>query len=160
MSSLLVVTLGLLKLRDWMDLRIDPSWQGLWSQIRRVKMFLERASMGQRSDPVKEDVECFVGLKSFDVEFFCITGLFPEVWNISWTKTLRHFWIFVLLLFLGGGVCLFLFGHAYGMWKFLGQGSNPCHSSDPSHHSNSAGTLTTRPPGNSIFEFYLSLNPY
>ena len=35
--------------------------------------------MGQRSDPVKEDVECFVGLKSFDVEFFCITGLFPEV---------------------------------------------------------------------------------
>ena len=30
-----------------------------------------------------------------------------------------------------------LFGHACGMWKFPGQGSNPCHSSD-----NNAGSLT------------------
>ena len=35
-------------------------------------------------------------------------------------------------------------GHAWGMWKFLGQGSNPSHSS-----SDNAKSLTTRPPGNS-----------
>ena len=29
-----------------------------------------------------------------------------------------------------------LFGHAYGTWKFQGQGSNPC------HRSNNAGSLT------------------
>ena len=34
-----------------------------------------------------------------------------------------------------------------GMQKFLGQESNPCHSSDPSQSHDSAGSLTTRPPG-------------
>ena len=35
------------------------------------------------------------------------------------------------------------FGHAHGLQKFPGQGSNPHHSSD------NARSLTTRPPGNS-----------
>ena len=30
----------------------------------------------------------------------------------------------------------------YGMWKFLGQELNSSHSSDPSHCSDSAGSLT------------------
>ena len=30
----------------------------------------------------------------------------------------------------------------HGMWKFPGQGLNPCHSSDPGHCSDNAGTLT------------------
>ena len=33
-------------------------------------------------------------------------------------------------------------GHTCGMWKFRGQGSNPCHSSDQSHCSDSARSLT------------------
>ena len=46
---------------------------------------------------------------------------------------------FILFLF-----CFVLFfGHTLGMWKFLAQGSNPSHSSDI------AQSLTTRPPGNS-----------
>ena len=34
------------------------------------------------------------------------------------------------------------FCHAHSTWKFLGQGSNPCHSSDSSHRSDNAGSLT------------------
>ena len=36
------------------------------------------------------------------------------------------------LIIIAKPACLFsvLFGCAHGMWKFLGQGSNPCHSSD------------------------------
>ena len=41
------------------------------------------------------------------------------------------------------------FGHAHGMWKFLGHGSNPSHSSNPSHCSNNTGSLTHCPQGNS-----------
>ena len=37
---------------------------------------------------------------------------------------------------------LFFFGCVHGMWKFLGQGSNPCHSSSQSYCSDSAGSLT------------------
>ena len=47
--------------------------------------------------------------------------------------------------------CIFLFiylfiyfGYIHGMWKFLGQGQglNPCHSGDLSHHSDNARYLT------------------
>ena len=43
--------------------------------------------------------------------------------------------VFFFFFFLG------FFGHAHGMWKFPGQDSNPCHSSD------NAGSLTLRPVG-------------
>ena len=33
-------------------------------------------------------------------------------------------------------------GHGQGMWKFLSQGSNPCHSCNPSHSSDNGGSLT------------------
>ena len=36
----------------------------------------------------------------------------------------------------------FAFGYAGGMQKFLGQGLNLCHSSDPSHSSDNAISLT------------------
>ena len=36
----------------------------------------------------------------------------------------------------------------------IGQGSNLCHSNDPSHSSNNTESLTTRPPGNSNDEFF------
>ena len=48
-----------------------------------------------------------------------------------------------LLRWPGFVVVIFCFGHAHDMWKFPGQGSNPSHSSD------SAGSLTTGPPGKS-----------
>ena len=34
------------------------------------------------------------------------------------------------------------FGHVCGMWKFLGQGSNPHHSSDPSDCRDNAGPIS------------------
>ena len=34
------------------------------------------------------------------------------------------------------------FGHAHGVWMFLGQGLNPHHSSDPSFCSDNAKSLT------------------
>ena len=41
-------------------------------------------------------------------------------------------------------------GHACGMRKFQGQGLNPSHSSSNlSHSSDNAKSLTSRPPGNS-----------
>ena len=36
---------------------------------------------------------------------------------------------------------LFCFGLAWDTWKFLGQGSNSCHSSNPSHRSDNARSL-------------------
>ena len=45
--------------------------------------------------------------------------------------------------------CQFFSDHAQSMWKFLGQGSNLCHKRHRSHSSDNAGSLTTRPPGNS-----------
>ena len=40
------------------------------------------------------------------------------------------------------GFFLLFFGHTCSMWKFLGQGSNPCHHSDPNRCSDNAGSLT------------------
>ena len=39
-------------------------------------------------------------------------------------------------------VCLFVFCHICDMWEFPGQGSNLCHSSNLSHCSDSARSLT------------------
>ena len=58
-------------------------------------------------------------------------------------------------------------GCAHGMWKFLGQGENPYHSSDPSHCNDNASSLTSYTTRNSIpsffffllLEFYHSLGP-
>ena len=44
---------------------------------------------------------------------------------------------------------LFCRGHTHGIHKFLGQGLNLCHSSNPSHSSDNAGSLTSRPTRNS-----------
>ena len=62
-----------------------------------------------------------------------------------WYLLLRHliyclslksqFGIFFLSFF-------FFFGLALGMWNFLGQELNPCHSSNPSHCSDNARSLT------------------
>ena len=41
----------------------------------------------------------------------------------------------------------FFSGHAHGMWKLPGQGSNPYHSSD------NTVSLTARPPGKSSYCF-------
>ena len=42
------------------------------------------------------------------------------------------------------------FGFTHSMCKFLGQGSNLCHISDPNHSSDNTGSLTTEPPGKSL----------
>ena len=45
--------------------------------------------------------------------------------------------LFYFILFYG-----FFFAHAWGMWKFPGQGSNSCHRSNGSHNSDNTGSLT------------------
>ena len=47
---------------------------------------------------------------------------------------------------------IYLFGYTLGMWKFLGQGLNPNHSSD------NTKSLIARPPGNSLFHSILLLD--
>ena len=75
-------------------------------------------------------------------------------WDISTISYSRRSSLICPILLLGSSFCwdtlvqlifistlsLFCFGHAYGTWKF--QGSNPCHSSDPSHFSDNARSLT------------------
>ena len=54
----------------------------------------------------------------------------------------------------------FFFGHIHGIQKFLGQGSNPGHSSNLSHSSDNTGSLTqcaTREFPNLFFIFYFFL---
>jgi len=55
---------------------------------------------------------------------------------------------------------VFVFGYARCMWNILGQGSNPYHTSDLSHSSDDAGSLTARPPGNSKGVLFLILQIY
>ena len=43
-------------------------------------------------------------------------------------------------------IYLFIFGYTRGMWKFLGQGWNLCHSSNSSCHSDKARALIPRTP--------------
>ena len=64
-------------------------------------------------------------------------------WSISVMNHIDRFYsveqsLFLFCFF----VCLFVFGHAQGMWKFPGQRSNPHLSSNPSCQSNNAGSLT------------------
>ena len=46
-----------------------------------------------------------------------------------------------------GFIYLLFFGCICGMWKFLGQGLNLCHTNNPSHCSNSAGSLACSATG-------------
>ena len=62
------------------------------------------------------------------VAFGCTKDL--DFWNTVY--------IFLLLLVL----FIYFFGCACGVWKFLGQGSNLCHSSNLSHCSDNARSLT------------------
>ena len=61
---------------------------------------------------------------------------------------LHHFCNFSFLFF--------LFGHTHGMWKFLGQGSNLHHKSNPSLSSDTTRSLTHQgTPVFTIFNFKL-----
>ena len=74
-----------------------------------------------------------------------------EAWTFkfaSFTLVLRNqadFWVSMLGSIGVTGTkevfSFFLFCHTHGMWKFLGQGWNLCHSSDPSCWSNTTGSL-------------------
>ena len=58
---------------------------------------------------------------------------------------LKTFLAFYFLLFKGFHVLKWrelFFGCAQGMQKFLGQGLNPCHSSDPSYNSDNAKSFS------------------
>ena len=54
----------------------------------------------------------------------------------------EHFYVFIYLF-------VYLLGCTCGIHKLPGQGLSLHHSSDPSHCSDNAGSLTIRPPGNS-----------
>ena len=58
---------------------------------------------------------------------------------------------FTTVLFVCLFACLLVcFGCVHGMQTFPSQRSNPHHSSNLSHSSDNAGSLTARPPGNPI----------
>ena len=57
--------------------------------------------------------------------------LFPCIWQ-EWIKNPKF----------SVDESFFFFGPACNMWKFLGQGSNACHSSDPSHCRDNTRSLT------------------
>ena len=48
----------------------------------------------------------------------------------------------------------FCFGHACGMWNYLGQGQNLCHSSDPNHSSNNTRSSTHHAMWEVLLSFY------
>ena len=61
-----------------------------------------------------------------------------------WNTCLSYIFSPRLILF------IYLFCHACSTWKFLGQGSNPCYSSD------NAESLTARALGNNLILFFLN----
>ena len=77
-----------------------------------------------------------------------------SLWHYTWPKDFRNHilvlcrfeWIYVFKIMVK--ICIkftilpFLFGCPYNFWTFLGQGSNPCHSSHPCCCSDNAGYLT------------------
>ena len=48
----------------------------------------------------------------------------------------------LLMISFAESFLIIIFGHVHSMWKFLGQGSNLYYSSDLSHCSDNAGSLT------------------
>ena len=56
-----------------------------------------------------------------------------SMYNFIKEKNTSFYYIIYFILF---------FDYAYCMWKFLGQGSNPCHSSNLSCCSDHTGSLT------------------
>jgi len=92
--------------------------------------------------------------------------------NGSWlpSRTIFHFpcveWKMLCNLVLCMCVCMYayiylanIFGHAWDIWKFLGQGLNLCHSSDQGHSSDNAGSLTTRILGNYSLIYFCPASP-
>ena len=52
-----------------------------------------------------------------------------------------------------------LFGHAYGIWKFPGQGLNPRQSNNPNHSSDHARCLIASQQGTPCKGFVLFVFP-
>ena len=125
----------------------------------------------------------------WDFDWNCIEfrDQFGEIWHVYNIESLGHvphlfskgLWLHIGLAYFLLGLklvivqikkhivngSLFLlpppfFGHSRGIWKFLGQGSNLSHSSDPSHTSDNARSLTTRPPENSSITFFFFFYPW
>ena len=83
--------------------------------------------------------------------YFCGTGLIPSPGT---SMCLRHGkkkkrerkrkcdWKMITRKLLLSILYLCIFGHALSMWKFLGQGLNPHHSSNLGHCSDDTGSLT------------------
>ena len=71
-----------------------------------------------------------------------------EEWQLSCQINFSDFSCFIIFHSEGstglrrGCFVLFCFSHTHGMWKFPGQELNLCYSSDPSHCSANAGSLT------------------
>ena len=68
----------------------------------------------------------------------------PAIRNVSARKTVPGPRLFQSSVYIGMVSWIYtyiFFGRTLGMWKFLRQGSNPCHSSDPSRCSDNAGSL-------------------
>ena len=106
--------------------------------------------VGRRRDPCCALFPCYTcgNQSELHLLFKCRFG-FRWVWTMQTghiftilkALKLSHFFYFILFYF----IFFPFFGHLWGIWKFLGQGSNPQHSAD------NARSLTVRPSGNSFF---------
>ena len=120
----------------------------LGREIRAPFHFLDVASSG------------FISIKCMHIWVGCVTGevfMCMEARSIFWkhfileekkglystlVKTLHLKCIQKAQALYLSTASFFLFGHTHGMWTFPGQGSNPCHNSNPSCCSDNAGSLT------------------
>ena len=71
---------------------------------------------------------------------------------LLWTRVYKYLLEFLLSTLF---ILLYFFGCTHGIHKFLEPGIEPMpQSSDPSHSSDNARSLTIRPPGNSSIPFF------
>lgn len=76
----------------------------------------------------------------FSLLFICV--LVYPLMLFKYVKFFIYIYVIILVMLSIYLNFFFFFCHTHSMWKFPGQGSNPCHSSDLNHISDNAESLT------------------
>ena len=77
------------------------------------------------SSTISQLHKCFFMAEYYSIVWMDPFGLSICPWMVIWVISIRGFF----------------FGHAHSMWKFQGQGSNPCHSGHLSQSSDTTRSL-------------------
>ena len=81
-----------------------------------------------------------------------LTTVFKALYTVIYSKYRSWKWLRLLKMNYSKVSLLFIYLFwpcPVGLWNFLGQETNLCHNSNQSHSSDNAGSLISRPPGNS-----------